>query len=117
MGGAGRKGTSFDVTRAGGGRLLRVSGASGRLLGVRRLSRQSVDETPPAPSVNPPPAAEPEAQPRPRASRRRREGGGTQSRRARIILEKMFPDGYPTRDEVSDLELYDQFEKEWKKEK
>jgi len=29
----------------------------------------------------------------------------------------MFPDGYPTRDEVSDLELYDQFEKEWKKEK
>jgi hypothetical protein len=59
-----------------------------------------------------------DTQPQPRASRRRRnQGSGPQTLRARVVLKRMYggPEGYPTRDEVSDVDLLDRFAKEYEK--
>ena len=58
-----------------------------------------------------------DAQSQPRASKRRRNQRiGAQTRRARVVLKRMYgPEGYPTRDEVSDADLYDRFAKEYEK--
>jgi hypothetical protein len=49
-----------------------------------------------------------------RASRpRRNQGIGAQTRRARAVLKRMYPAGYPTRDEVADVDLYDRFAGEY----
>ena len=57
-----------------------------------------------------------DARPQPRASRRRRnQEVGPQTRRARVVLKRVYPEGYPTRDQVSDVDLYDRFAKEYEK--
>jgi hypothetical protein len=57
-----------------------------------------------------------DAQSQPRASKRRRnQGSGPQTRRARVVLKRVYPAGYPTRDQVSDVDLYDRFAKEYEK--
>jgi hypothetical protein len=61
---------------------------------------------------------EKEATPQSRSSRKRKnQGGGAQTLRARVVLKRMYggPGGYPTRDEVSDVDLYDRFAKEYEK--
>jgi hypothetical protein len=53
-----------------------------------------------------------DAQSQQRSSRRRKnQGSGPQTRRARVVLKRLYggPEGYPSRDEVSDVDLYDQF--------
>jgi hypothetical protein len=51
-----------------------------------------------------------EIEPSARRSRRRRESGGTQARRARTVLRRMFPDGnYPSEEELSTPDLRDRF--------
>jgi hypothetical protein len=55
-----------------------------------------------------------DVQSRPRASRRRRDqGGGTQTIRARAVLKRIWPEEYPTEEHVSSVDLYERFEKEF----
>jgi len=50
----------------------------------------------------------------PRASRRRRDqGGGTQTLRARAVLKRIWRKEYPTEEQVSSVDLYERFEKEY----
>jgi hypothetical protein len=57
-----------------------------------------------------------DARPQPRASKRRRnQRSGPQTRRTRVVLKRMYSEGYPTRDEVSDVDLLDRFAKEYEK--
>jgi hypothetical protein len=63
-------------------------------------------------------SADAQSQPQPRASRRRRDqGSGPQTLRARVVLNRLYggPEKYPPRDEVSDADLLDRFTKEYEK--
>jgi hypothetical protein len=67
-------------------------------------------ETPPLPAAQPDEAVSE----RPTASRRRRtQGGGTQTFRARSVLKRMCPQGYPTEEQESSVDLYERFTKEY----
>ena len=49
-----------------------------------------------------------------RASKRRRNsGGGAQRRRARVVLKRLWPNGYPTEEEVSTPDLLERFGAEY----
>jgi hypothetical protein len=84
---------------------------------ARQFPRPSIEKiAPPAP----PPdkqldrPANPDAQSLPRASRRRRnQGGGTQTIRARAVLKRMCPQGYPTEETESSVDLWERFTKEY----
>jgi hypothetical protein len=67
-------------------------------------------ETPPLPAAQPDEAVSG----RPTASRRRRnQGGGTQTLRARAVLKRMCSQGYPTEEQESSVDLYERFGKEY----
>jgi hypothetical protein len=52
------------------------------------------------------------SQPRSRKARKNR-GSGSKRLPARVVLRRIWPEGYPTRAEVSDADLWDRFVKEW----
>jgi hypothetical protein len=99
----------------------------GDVVALRDAQQPPTLETDAAPSPSapeaqsetpPPPAAQPDeaVSGRPTASRRRRnQGGGPQTLRARVVLKRMYPERYPTEDEVSGVDLYDRFAEEYKK--
>jgi hypothetical protein len=68
----------------------------------------------PVPAVSVVKTSAADAQTLPRVSRRRRNQGiGPQTRRARVVLKRIYPEEYPTEDEVSDADLYDRFAREY----
>ena len=90
--------------------------------GVERTTekRASAPSAPEVKSEAPPPdkqpdkLADPDAQTRPRTSRRRRDQGcGTQTFRARAVLKRMCPQGYPTEETESSVDLWERFTKEY----
>jgi hypothetical protein len=52
------------------------------------------------------------SQPRSRKARKNR-GSGSKRLPARVVLRRIWPEGYPPRAEVSDADLWDRFVKEW----
>jgi hypothetical protein len=62
----------------------------------------------------PPAAPAQTAQSRSRKPRENR-GGGPQRRRARVVLRRIWREGYPTRAEVSDVDLIDRFASEYER--
>jgi hypothetical protein len=55
-----------------------------------------------------------DAQSLPRVSRRRRNQGiGPQACRARVVMRRIWPGKYPTKDQVSDADLYARFAEEY----
>src|SRR5262245_49416471 len=49
--------------------------------------------------------------------KRKNQGGGEQTFRARVVLKRMFGgrEGYPTRDKLPPVDLYDRFAKEYER--
>src|SRR5262245_40715154 len=90
-----------EVLRGISVRLEVLGGTKGRLIQIRPVHQ---------------PAQRPSRKPR-RPSRKPREdrSGGQQRRRARIVLRRIWPEGYPTRDQVPDVDLQDRFAKEYDK--
>jgi hypothetical protein len=58
-------------------------------------------------------AAVSDTQPRPRSRKRRGQGAGPQRLRAHRVLRRLWPQEYPTREEVSNQDLFDRFAKEY----
>jgi hypothetical protein len=46
---------------------------------------------------------------------RKNRGSGPQRRRARVVLRRIWPKEYPTREEVSDADVWDRFSEAYKK--
>lgn len=60
------------------------------------------------------PSAEEASQARSRRPRKNR-GSGPQRRRARVVLRRIWREEYPTIEEVSDVDVWDRFSKEYEK--